>query len=78
MTLDAQRFFDQAAPVVAELRALGLAHRAYSDVIDDAGLQYVDLVMEGGGGLGVALLGYIQVLEEFLKGCDWRPRILPA
>lgn len=35
-----------------------------SDLIDDKGLQYVDLVMEGGGVLGVALLGYISVLER--------------
>ena len=35
-----------------------------SDIRDNAGNQYVDLVMEGGGTLGVALLGYIYVLEE--------------
>jgi NTE family protein len=40
------------------------ANRLYSDVIDDAGHQYVDLVMEGGGVLGIALLGYVHVLEE--------------
>ena len=34
-----------------------------SDIRDDAGHQYVDLVMEGGGTLGIALLGYIYVLE---------------
>ncbi len=37
---------------------------SYSDIRDDAGHQYVDLVMEGGGTLGVALLGYIYVLEQ--------------
>ncbi len=35
-----------------------------SDIVDDEGLQYVDLVMEGGGVLGVALVGYTYVLEE--------------
>jgi NTE family protein len=35
-----------------------------SDIIDDLGHQYVDLVQEGGGVLGVALLGYTYVLEE--------------
>ncbi|MCC6461930.1 MAG: patatin-like phospholipase family protein [Saprospiraceae bacterium] len=35
-----------------------------SDIRDAAGRQYVDLVMEGGGTLGVALLGYIYVLEQ--------------
>ena len=35
-----------------------------SDVVDDQGRQYVDLVLEGGGTLGVALLGYVYVLEQ--------------
>ncbi|MCC7506815.1 MAG: patatin-like phospholipase family protein [Saprospiraceae bacterium] len=35
-----------------------------SDVVDDQGYQYVDLVLEGGGTLGVALLGYVYVLEQ--------------
>lgn len=37
---------------------------AISDIIDDAGNQYVDLVMEGGGMLGIALVGYSWALEE--------------
>lgn len=35
-----------------------------SDLIDDKGNQYVDLVMEGGGTLGLALLGYVYALEQ--------------
>jgi NTE family protein len=35
-----------------------------SDVTDRAGLQYVDLVQEGGGVLGIALVGYTHILEE--------------
>jgi len=35
-----------------------------SDIIDDEGHQFVDIVQEGGGVLGVALLGYTYVLEE--------------
>lgn len=35
-----------------------------SDIIDDEGHQYVDLVQEGGGVLGIALVGYCMVLEE--------------
>ena len=38
--------------------------KQFSDVIDDQDNQYVDLVMEGGGVLGVALVGYTYVLEE--------------
>ncbi|MEL6590617.1 MAG: patatin-like phospholipase family protein, partial [Bacteroidota bacterium] len=43
----------------------------YSDAMDADGNWYVDLVQEGGGVLGVALLGYTYVLEQagirFLK-----------
>lgn len=63
MVMQAQKFFDIAQPVVTEMRTMGLQYRVYSDVVDAAGHQYVDLVMEGGGVLGVALLGYIYVLE---------------
>jgi len=35
-----------------------------SDVVDEEGHQYVDLVMEGGGVLGIALLGYSYALEQ--------------
>ncbi len=38
--------------------------KAISDVVDANGLQYVDLVMEGGGVLGIALTGYTYVLEQ--------------
>lgn len=40
------------------------SERVSSDVVDDAGHQYVDLVMEGGGVLGIALLGYTYALEK--------------
>ncbi|HKI89763.1 MAG TPA: patatin-like phospholipase family protein, partial [Draconibacterium sp.] len=36
----------------------------FSDVIDDEGHQYVDLVQEGGGVLGIALVGYTYILES--------------
>lgn len=35
-----------------------------SDVTDAAGYQYVDVVMEGGGVLGIALVGYTYALEQ--------------
>jgi len=38
--------------------------REFSDILDASGNQYVDLVMEGGGVLGIALVGYTYVLEE--------------
>ncbi len=37
---------------------------SYSDVIDNDGNWYVDLVQEGGGVLGIALVGYTYVLEQ--------------
>ena len=42
----------------------GLNNKRYSDVEDAEGNQYVDLVMEGGGVWGIALAGYVHVLEE--------------
>ncbi|HEY3390319.1 MAG TPA: patatin-like phospholipase family protein [Prolixibacteraceae bacterium] len=38
--------------------------RLFSDLLDSAGNQYVELVQEGGGVLGVALIGYTYVLEQ--------------
>jgi NTE family protein len=35
----------------------------FSDIEDVQGNQYVDLVQEGGGVLGIALVGYTYVLE---------------
>jgi NTE family protein len=38
--------------------------KRYSDIEDAEGHQYVDLVQEGGGVLGVALVGYTYILEK--------------
>ena len=38
--------------------------KQYSDLLDGSGKQYVELVQEGGGVLGVALIGYTYVLEQ--------------
>lgn len=38
--------------------------KPFSDVIDKFGHQYIDLVLEGGGVLGIALVGYTYVLEQ--------------
>ncbi|WP_018617032.1 patatin-like phospholipase family protein [Segetibacter koreensis] len=35
-----------------------------SDVLDDKGCQYANLVQKGGGVLGIALVGYTYILEE--------------
>lgn len=45
--------------------------KVVSDVLDEQGNQYVNLVQKGGGVLGVALVGYVYILEQagirFLK-----------
>lgn len=54
---------DRIQPYIDEIR-LKKPHLQVSDLVDEAGYQYVDLVMEGGGVHGIALLGYLSVLEH--------------
>jgi NTE family protein len=49
--------------LVSTLRRLA-RRRQFSDIIDREGHQYVDLVMEGGGVLGIGLVGYTYALEQ--------------
>lgn len=55
-------------PLIHDPALLGrletLKQKTYSDIVDARGLQYVDLVMEGGGMLGIALVGYTWALEQ--------------
>lgn len=55
-------------PLINDPALLGrletLKGKHYSDIVDARGLQYVDLVMEGGGMLGIALVGYTWALEQ--------------
>ena len=51
-----QQIINSLKPVIKD--------RQFSDIIDNEGHQYVDLVQEGGGILGIALLGYTYVLEQ--------------
>ena len=63
--VQAARFYtDFTYDEVAKLKRLGLDKKIYSDTIDPKGNQYIDLVLEGGGILGIALLGYIYILEQ--------------
>ena len=62
-------YFIDDEEVVASLQSLQdfIASKpgwSISDVTDQLGNQYVDLVMEGGGMLGVALVGYVYALEK--------------
>ncbi len=57
-------FEDEVYDIISDLERRGVGEKVFSDVVDDEGNQYVDLVQEGGGVLGVALLGYTYVLEK--------------
>lgn len=52
---------EECVKKASELKSSG---KRFSDVEDKAGLQYVDLVQEGGGVLGIALVGYTYILEK--------------
>jgi NTE family protein len=56
--------FTDAPEVLAVVRDVQARKTHDSDIIDDEGHQYVDLVLEGGGMLGLALSGYAHVLEQ--------------
>ncbi|MBA4285769.1 MAG: hypothetical protein C0434_09595 [Xanthomonadaceae bacterium] len=60
---DALTLDPDVVTAVASAKA-SVAARRVSDLVDAAGHQYVDLVMEGGGVLGVALAGYTYALES--------------
>ncbi|UYQ95060.1 patatin-like phospholipase family protein [Chitinophaga horti] len=53
-----QRFEDKSNPTP------NMDKLIVSDTLDDQGNQYVHLVQEGGGVLGVALVGYTYILEQ--------------
>jgi NTE family protein len=61
-----EQFTTNNAKVEAILEELSnqIGDKIFSDVVDDEGHQYIDLVMEGGGMLGIALVGYVYVLEK--------------
>jgi NTE family protein len=52
------------AEIIARAEKIRASGQAFSDVLDADGHQYVDLVQEGGGVLGIALVGYTYVLEQ--------------
>ncbi|MDQ7816314.1 MAG: patatin-like phospholipase family protein [Melioribacteraceae bacterium] len=50
--------------IINRLKSDGIDEKIISDAIDENNNQYVDLVQEGGGVLGIALLGYTYILEQ--------------
>ncbi len=59
-----QNFTSSSAIQESLARVEKLKGKQYSDITDAAGNQYVDLVQEGGGVLGIALVGYTYILEK--------------
>ncbi|MFT3681364.1 MAG: patatin-like phospholipase family protein [Ferruginibacter sp.] len=58
---------DEVKKIIAELEARygkDGKNLKVSDVVDEQGRQYVNLVQEGGGMLGIALVGFTYVLEK--------------
>ncbi len=49
--------------IIERAKKLKSEGREFSDIVDGRGNQYVDLVQEGGGVLGIALVGYTYILE---------------
>lgn len=67
MMVTKEDFIKAAEPALNRLRAKYPNPKEdlyVSDVVDDEGHQYVNLVQEGGGVLGIALLGYTYTLEQ--------------
>lgn len=50
--------------ILSEAIAIKKSKKRFSDIEDGQGHQYVDLVQEGGGVLGIALVGYTYVMEK--------------
>ncbi len=50
--------------LIEKLKKDGIDKKEFSDLLDKNNNQYVELVQEGGGVLGVALIGYTYVLEQ--------------
>ena len=50
--------------LIQQLKNENIHKKAFSDVVDSSNNQYIELVQEGGGVLGVALIGYTYVLEQ--------------
>lgn len=54
----------EVVQILANLKKDKIHERQFSDVLDENNNQYVELVQEGGGVLGVALVGYTYILEQ--------------
>ncbi|MBW1657767.1 patatin-like phospholipase family protein [Flavobacterium quisquiliarum] len=63
--MDKKKFTENGTvlAIINDLRD-NIRNKKFSDITDNNNYQYVDLVQEGGGVLGIALIGYVYVLEK--------------
>ncbi len=54
----------EVVQLIERMRNDKVDQKPFSDLMDVSGNQYIELVQEGGGVLGVALIGYTYVLEQ--------------
>jgi NTE family protein len=54
---------EEGKKLITKLDNIKAEDKQYSDVLDENGNQYIDLVQEGGGTLGLSLVGFCFVLE---------------
>lgn len=50
--------------LVMRARRIKESDKVFSDIVDERGNYYVDLVQQGGGVLGIGLVGYCYILEQ--------------
>jgi NTE family protein len=63
--MQTSEFTNEVKPILDDLSShFSGGQPEVSDLLDEAGNQYVDIVMEGGGVLGIALVGYTYVMEQ--------------
>ncbi len=62
--MDLKSFLDREYMQKAIAKANSLQSKKFSDVVDAVGHHYVNLVQEGGGVLGIALVGFTFILEQ--------------
>jgi len=63
--MEVNKFTEEVFHLVENLKEhINKKKKQFSDITDEQGFQYVDIVMEGGGVLGIALVGFTYVLEQ--------------
>src|SRR5690625_777939 len=54
----------EVSSMVMEARKIREGDKVFSDTVDSEGNYYVDFVQQGGGVLGIGLIGYTYILEQ--------------